>query len=62
MLILIKMIIYVHKELYNLKSKLVTVKLSNFNKFSNRTELIRFCHGDPYPNFNEFFDFFCDIL
>jgi hypothetical protein len=54
-----------------------TVKLSNFNKFSNRTEpnriepnrtepnsveLIRFCHGEPYPNFYEFFDYFCVFL
>ena len=48
------------------------MKLSNFNKFSNRTksnrtepnsvELIRFCHGEPYPNFYEFFDYFCVFL
>ncbi len=27
------------------------MKPSNINKISNRTELIRFCHGQPYPNF-----------
>ncbi len=46
----------------NYFSKLTMVKLSNFNKFSNRIELIRFCHGEPYPNFYEFFYYFCVFL
>jgi len=38
--------------------KLATVKLSNLNLILNRAEpnsveLIRVCHGDPYPNFYE---------
>ena len=28
----------------------------------NSVELIRFCHGEPYPNFYLFFDFFCVFL
>ena len=38
--------------------------LINFRTEPNSVELIRFCHGEPYPNFYEFFDysiivFFC---
>ncbi len=43
----------------------VTMKLSNFNNFrieQNSVELIRFCHGEPYPTFYEFFDYFCAFL
>ncbi len=37
-------------------------EILDFRTEPNSVQLIRFCHGEPYPNFYEFFDYFCVFL
>jgi len=51
---------FIYKQIQELNHN--NYEAAESETIDNLIKSIRFCHGEPYQNFSEFFDYFCVFL